>query len=213
MTELKSSDSLRNKRLNEKVTDESLQEEKHEILQKKKKIGLNEKVTDESLQNEKVTELKSSALQSMEKVDRKPKTYVLSHLAKFFMTDDGYTELSAFLNEHNLPDCDDLTLDTCEEAECIFYEETAEKMQDHLNVLIKMAWGDDDRNEDFPELCEEEVIPDSTEMHVQINGDTIENFANNYNLSNDVREELERIIIENEDCTGGTDDIYLELKK
>ena len=57
------------------------------------------------------------------------------------------------------------------------------------------------------------MISSDTECVVQINDDTIETFAKRYNLDHDAFEKLQTIITENEDYTGSTDALYLELKK
>lgn len=150
----------------------------------------------------------------MESENSKPHTYILSHLAKYFMTDESYDELSTFFNQHNIPDSDSFTLYMCEEAECELYHDTADILQDHLPDLIRMVWGNDDiDDEDFPKIHENEIIPNDTECVIQINDDTIETFAKRYNLDPAAFEKLQTIITENEDYTGSTDALYLELKK
>jgi hypothetical protein len=150
----------------------------------------------------------------MESSNCKPYTYVLSHLAKYFMTDESYDELLNFFKEHNIPDGESFTLYMCEEAECELYHDTADKLQGHLTDLIRVVWGDDaDAYEDFPEIHENEIIPTDTECIVQIDDDTIENFAKQHNLDQAAFEKLQTIISENEDYTGSTDGLYLELKK
>ena len=57
------------------------------------------------------------------------------------------------------------------------------------------------------------MIPTDTECIVQIDDDTIENFAKQHNLDQAAFEKLQTIISENEDYTGSTDGLYLELKK
>ena len=140
--------------------------------------------------------------------------YLLSHLAKAFLTEDGWTAFEEFFTAHNIEDPDSYTLFCCEEAVCVLREETAATLQDHLPDLMRLVWDKGaEVDEDFPAVSEDETIPDGdTNCHWQLNDDTLDKFAREQNLTEEARDELQELIEEHQDYVGSTDGIYLELQ-
>ena len=134
-------------------------------------------------------------------------TYVFQHFARHILTSKGCEELNNFFEEYNIADSESFRVRQLDEAECEFYEDTADK----FNKLNERDLYDTIIYQDEEELHENETIGDS-EFHLIIDGYTIENFGKQHNLDPVALEKLETILNENCDCGYGTTGVFLDLK-